>query len=172
VAHEAPCSNAEQRWPQSQLGAHLLDEDGLAWLLDMRNYYEPGEGFEPRFALILACTSGINNGESTLIARLKKAGELKQTETRLILPYLQSEEFAVVMGRLVRLNLNAVFHKDLNLVKVATNWFAYTSGIWSLLKELALDVDEELGPAIGSQTRIITQEVLDRVYARFKKGVE
>jgi hypothetical protein len=38
-----------------------------------------------------------------------------------------------------------------------------------LLKALALDIDDELGPAIGTEPRVITQEVLDRVYAHFQK---
>jgi hypothetical protein len=149
--------------------SHLLDEEGLTWLLDLRSYYDLQEGFQPRFALILACTSGTNNSDPALLTHLKKAGELKQTGTRLTLSYIHPDEFAVVMARLVRLNLKAVFHKDLNQDTIATEWYRYTSGVWSLLRELALDVDEELGPAMSAGPRIITQEVLDRVYARFKK---
>jgi len=135
----------------------------------MHNYYDAKEGFNPRFALILGCTSGANKSDPTLITQLKKAGELKQKGTRVTFPYIQPGEFAVVMARLVRFNLNAVFHKDIDQNKVATAWYTYSHGIWSLLKELALDIDDELGPAIGIEPRVITQEVLDRVYAQFQK---
>jgi len=149
--------------------SHLLDEEGLVWLLDLRSYYNLQEGFKPRFALIMACTSGANNADPALITHLKKAGELKQKETRLTLSYIQSGDFAGVMALLVRRNLNAKFHQDLDLEKVGTDWYNYTSGVWSLLRELALDVDEELGSTVDAEPRIITQEMLDRVYARFQQ---
>lgn len=149
--------------------SNLLDEEGLTWLLDMLNYYDLQEGFKPHFALILGCTSLTSDANPTLITYLKRAGELKQKGTRLTLPYIQPDEFALVMSQLVRLNLNAVFSKDLNLKEVATNWHKYTSGVWSLLRELALHVDEELGPAMDSKPRAITREVIDNIDNRFRK---
>ncbi len=83
---------------------------------------------------------------------------------------VQSEEENVLWG----IQLYDKWYAEVCLrglwVVLTTDWFTYTSGIWSLLQELASDVDEELGAAIGSQPRLITQAILDRVYARFKQG--
>jgi hypothetical protein len=146
--------------------ADFLNKDGLTWLLDMRNYYDRQRGFKPRFALILSITS--DDAQHALLTHIKSNAELRSDWLQFRLSYITPREIGKVLAQIVDLNLNAIFHSSLNINQIAINWYALTGGNWWLLKALAQDIDDKLGTSTDHSPRVITQDVIEHVNARFK----
>jgi hypothetical protein len=78
-------------------------------------------------------------------------------------------EFELVMARLIRKNLNAVFSEDVDADECVEEFAQVTVRNWHLLVELVKVLDTCLGPIRNEQSREITSAVMDCMRKKWLK---
>jgi hypothetical protein len=147
--------------------AHYLDDRALHWLLLLRRYSEQGHALLPRHALILSARTVTGGEESGKFAHLMNGHDETKIawSQKILLSPMPLAEFVMIIATLLRVNLNAVFGKDVDSNETTKSlFFEWTQANWWYIAELVRVLDQELGPGNKSgEPRVITSAVIDRL---------
>ncbi|NNJ12585.1 ATP-binding protein [Chloroflexales bacterium ZM16-3] len=166
--------------------AHYLDVTALDWLLDARAYYDEQRGPRPARAIILAGHRDTPAGKA-LLRKIRGDDKVEgNAEAKaawkgydIEMQHLGLASFFEAVSWAVPRNLQAEFAPDVNKQREILDLWTIAGGVrkqaedkrwvetagvrWWGFEEMLDAFDVELGPWDGKRTRLITQDVLERV---------
>jgi energy-coupling factor transporter ATP-binding protein EcfA2 len=148
-------------------GADHLDKQAIEETITFRVYHDERYGPKPRRALILVATT--EEGKKLQMSEhLMKIGEARAAwSERIELRFLEEVEFALVLFKLVHVNLKAEFGPRLDVNKATTEFHQLTRGDWHNIATFADELENALSFSQGR--RVVTREMLDRVKRKLTK---